>query len=199
MVYRPKILAFAGSLRKESTNKKILHIAVEGAKEAGADVTVVDLAQYPLPIYNQEIEDNEGLPENAIKLKKLMLEHDGLLIASPEYNSSISGALKNTIDWISRKADPKEPTLSAFDGKIAGLIATSPGGLGGLRGLVHLRSILENIRVMVIPEQKTIPNNTGVFDPDGGLIDEKQAKALQHVGAKLTQVLQKLSSGLNRE
>src|SRR5581483_4225599 len=92
MPYRPKILAFAGSLRKDSYNKKLVKIAMKGAEEAGALVTYIDLKDYPLPVYDQEIEDSQGLPENALKLKKLLLEHDGFLISCPEYNSSMPAA-----------------------------------------------------------------------------------------------------------
>src|ERR1700722_12329650 len=102
MANRPKILAFAGSLRKESFNKKLVKIAVKGAQEAGAEVTYIALEDYPLPLYNQEIEDSQGIPENALKLKQLMIQSDGFLISSPEYNSSIPANFKNMIDWVSR-------------------------------------------------------------------------------------------------
>src|SRR3989338_2486857 len=98
----PKILAFAGSTRTESFNKKLVQIAVRGAKQAGADVAYIDLRDFPLPLFDGDLEAKEGLPANAKKLKALFLDHQGLLISSPEYNSSISGVLKNTIDWVSR-------------------------------------------------------------------------------------------------
>src|SRR5438128_1846133 len=107
----PRILAFAGSLRNDSYNKKLVQIAAASARRAGAEVTCIDLKDYPLPIYDGDIEAASGIPENGQKLKKLFLEHDGLLIAAPEYNSSISAALKNTIDWVSRPV-PGETSLA---------------------------------------------------------------------------------------
>jgi len=118
---RPKILAFAGSTRTDSFNKKLIKVAAAGAREAGADVTVIDLRDYPMPLYDEDLEKQEGLPSNTRKLKELMLTHQGLLISSPEYNSSISGVLKNTIDWTSRQGDGEYP-LSCFKDKVAGII-----------------------------------------------------------------------------
>jgi len=154
MQKKPKILAFAGSLRQGSFNKKLIKIAAKGAEEAGAEVTYIDIRDFALPIYDGDIEQKEGIPENAMALKKLMWAHEGFMISSPEYNSSISGALKNIIDWTSRPATPQEVYLSCFIDKVAVLMSTSPGALGGLRGLVHLRSILENIYTIVLPTQK---------------------------------------------
>ena len=150
MTNKPKILAFAGSLRQDSCNKKLVKIAAEGARRAGAEVTYVDLSDYPVPIYDQDIETTEGIPANAQKFKELMIANQGLLISSPEYNSSISGVLKNMIDWISRSSNKEETPLIAFKGKVAVLMSASPGQLGGLRGLVHLKAILGNIDVIVL-------------------------------------------------
>src|SRR5579862_9258125 len=130
---QPKIVAFAGSLRAGSFNKKLLAIAVEAARAAGAEVTVADLRELALPIFDQDIEDASGLPAGAKKFKSLLTASDGFLIASPEYNSSITGALKNAIDWASRGESDDEPPLVAYRGKAAALCAASPGALGGLR------------------------------------------------------------------
>lgn len=192
MEYTPKILAFAGSLRKDSFNKKVLKLAVSGAEEAGAKVTVIDLNDYPLPILNQDDEAKNGLPQNALALKKLMDEHDGLMIASPEYNSSISGNLKNAIDWISRQATPSEPMLKSFNGKVAVIFSASVGGLGGLRGLVHLRAILNNINVLVIPQQETLPLASQAFNDQGVLLDEAKKSSFKSLGRILTETLFKL-------
>src|SRR5215470_8098336 len=135
----PRILAFAGSTRTDSYNKKLIRIAVAGAKAAGAEVTLIDLRDYPLPVFDEDIETANGLPANGRKLKDLFLAHHGLLISSAEYNSSISAVLKNTIDWVSRPAAGEEP-LGCFVNKYAGLMSASPGALGGLRGLVTVRS-----------------------------------------------------------
>ncbi len=125
----PRVLAFAGSTRRESFNKKLVQIAANGVRAAGAEVTLLDLKDFPLPLFDQDLEAEQGMPDNGTKLKKLFIDHDGLLIASPEYNSSITGVLKNAIDWVSRPA-PDEPPLVAFRGKVATLMSASPGALG---------------------------------------------------------------------
>ncbi len=181
MTGQPRILVFAGALRKDSYNKKLARLAAKDAKDAGAKVTFIDLADYPLPVYNGDIEEKEGLPQNAIKLKELFMEHDGLIIASPEYNSSVSAALKNAIDWISRPASSDEPFLVHFIGKTALLLSASVGALGGLRGLVHLRAILENIFVHVTPDQKCIPSAMEAFDAEGNLKNGEVRKAIKGI------------------
>ena len=120
----PRILAFAGSLRRESFNKKLVPIAAKGARDAGAEVTLIGLEDFPLPLFDQDLEARQGMPENGMKLKQLFIDHDGLLIASPEYNSSITAVLKNAIDWVSRPA-PGEPSLVAFRSKVATLMSAS--------------------------------------------------------------------------
>ncbi len=193
MSQSPRILAFAGSTRRESFNKKLVQIAAAGAKEAGAEVTVIDLKDYPLPLFDQDLEAADGLPGNALKLKQLFLDHQGLVIASPEYNSSITAVLKNTLDWISRPA-PGESSLTAFQGKVASIISASPGALGGLRGLVHLRAILGNIGVIVLPDQIAVPKAHEAFDGDGNLKEAKQQASVQNLGKKLAESVRKLNS-----
>jgi NAD(P)H-dependent FMN reductase len=189
----PRILAFAGSARRDSFNKRLIRIAVGGAQRAGADVTLIDLKDYPLPIMNQDLEAEQGPPENALALKKLFLEHDGLLMSCPEYNSSITPLWKNTIDWVSRPGPGDPPLgLTAFKGKVAALLSASPGGLGGLRGLVHVRSILGNIGVIVLPDQIAIREAHNAFTDDGRLKDEKQQVSVERIGQSLAEVLQKL-------
>ena len=189
-----KILAFAGSLRKDSFNKKLVRIAVEGARAAGAEVTLIELNDFPLPIFDQDLEATSGMPEAGRKLKQLFLEHDGLLIASPEYNSSITPLLKNTIDWVSRVTEPGEPGLKALAGKTAAIIAASPGALGGLRGLVTLRSILGNILITVLPDQIAVPQAGDAFNDDGSLKDPKKQEGVRAIGRKLAEVAAKLKS-----
>ena len=178
---QPRILAFAGSARTDSFNVKLVNIAAEGAREAGAEVTVVNLKDFPMPLFNQDLEAADGPPEHATKLKGIMLAHDGLLIASPEYNSSISPLLKNTIDWISRPTDD-EPMLAAYQHKVAAVMSASPGGLGGLRGLVHLRSILSNIGVLVIPDQVAVSQAHSAFDDHGNLADARRHASARGLG-----------------
>ena len=187
----PRILAFAGSARRESFNKRLIKIAAAGAEAAGAKVTLIDLADYPLPLFNQDLEAEEGLPEKAVALKKLFLENDGLLLSCPEYNSSISPLLKNTIDWVSRQA-PGEGPLAAYKGKVATLMSASPGRLGGLRGLVHVRSILGNIGVLVLPEQVSVSEAHGSFTPDGKHKDGKMHESIEGLGRGLVEFLKKI-------
>lgn len=188
-----RILAFAGSLRKDSYNKKLVRIAAEGAHAAGAEVTLINLKDYPLPVYDGDLETAEGLPANAKKLKEIFIQHQGLLIASPEYNSSIPGGLKNVVDWISRTATKEEPPLACFSNKVAAILSASPGGLGGLRGLVPLRMMLGNIGVLVLPTQIAVSKAHEAFNADGVLKDAKQDAAVRKLGAELAQILLKLS------
>jgi len=190
---KPKILAFAGSTRIDSFNKKLVKIAATGAVEGGADVTVIDLRDFAMPLYDGDLEHQQGLPSSARKLKDLMLSHQGFLISAPEYNSSISGVLKNTIDWVSRPSEGEEP-LACFKGKVAGIMSASPGGLGGLRGLVHVRAILENIYVLVIPDQIAVGKAHEVFNADGTLKDKKQEDQVKKIGSDVAKLLIKLTA-----
>jgi len=189
----PRILAFAGSTRRESFNKKLVAIAAQGAREAGTEVTLIDLKDFPLPLFDQDLEAEQGMPENGKKLKKLFIDHDGLLIASPEYNSSFPAVLKNAIDWVSRPA-PGEPSLVAFRGKVATLMSASPGALGGLRGLVHVRSILGNLGVIVLPDQIAVAQAHEAFNPDGTLKDPKRQARIEGLGRTLAEFLAKLKA-----
>lgn len=188
-----KILAFAGSSRKESLNKKLVRIAALGAQDVGASVTIIDLVDYPMPLFDQDIEHEQGMPENARKFKKLMTEHDAFIIASPEYNSAFSPLLKNVIDWASRAESDDEPPLAAYQGKLAAIMAASPGAFGGLRGLVSLRLLLTNIGITVLPDQQAIPQAFKAFDDDGSLIDVRQQKAVLDLGSKLAITVSKLN------
>ena len=127
-----KILAFAGSTRTDSYNKKLVKIAAEGARAEGAEVTLIDLRDFPMPLFDGDLEAASGLPEHAKRLKRLMIGHHGLLISTPEYNSSITGVLKNAIDWASREETDDEPPLVCFRGKTAALVSASPGRIRGV-------------------------------------------------------------------
>jgi len=188
----PRILAFSGSLRKDSFNQKLAAIAAEGARDAGAEVTLIELRDFPMPLFDQDLEAASGKPEEAKRLKALFLSHQGLIIASPEYNSAYSAALKNTIDWVSRGGSPDEPPISALAGKSAVIMAASPGGLGGLRGLVPLRMLLGNLGITLLPDQIAIPSVFNAFGPDGHLVDPKQEAAVKALGAMLTKQLKKV-------
>ena len=193
MSYTPKILAFAGSARKDSLNKRLVQVAANGARAVGADVTYLDLRDLPIPLYDQDLEAEKGIPDNVMKLKELMKASQGLLIASPEYNSSVTPLLKNVIDWASRPVGD-EPPLACFADKVAGIMSASPGALGGLRGLVHLRSILGNIRVLVLPDQIAVMKAFEAFNPDGTMKDANQQSAIEQIGAKVATVAAKLNA-----
>jgi NAD(P)H-dependent FMN reductase len=186
------ILAFAGSARRDSLNKKLLKVAVTGAQKAGAEVTLIDLANYEMPLFNQDLEREQGMPKKAGEFKKLMSAHDGFLIASPEYNGAFSPLLKNTIDWASRSESGNEPPLVAYRGKTAAIMATSPGGLGGMRGLQMLRMLLGNLGVIVLPDQQAVPNGFKVFNDDGSMNDDKLEKRIHTLGESFVGFTDKL-------
>lgn len=192
----PRLLAFSGSLRADSLNHKLVAIAAEGARAAGAEVTLIRLKDFPLPIFDEDLEKAEGLHPNARKLKDLFLAHHGLLIACPEYNSTISAALKNVIDWVSRPAKlsngQAEPPLGCFTDKFCGIMAASPGALGGIRMLPELRRILSNINVHVVHNQFALMKAHEAFAADGALKDEKQAAMAKGVGAAVANILKRV-------
>jgi chromate reductase, NAD(P)H dehydrogenase (quinone) len=191
MMGQTRVLAFSGSLRRDSFNTRLVRIAAAAAREAGADVTAIELRDFPMPLYDEDLEKSKGMPEHAKRFRDLVLAHHGLLISSPEYNSSISGVLKNAIDWATR-SEAGQGSLEAFEGKVATLMSTSPGALGGLRGLVHLRSILGNIKVIVLPDQVAISKAAEAFDETGRLKDEKQQASIERLGRTLAMTLTKL-------
>lgn len=182
----PRILALPGTLRKDGVNERLARIAAHAAREAGAEVTTVHLRDYPMPLYDGDLEAAEGLPRGAAEFQAVLRSHDGLLIASGEYNASVPAALKNAIDWASRGDG------AGFRGKTAALLSASPGGLGGMRALVHLRAILETLGVLVLPDQFALPRAHEAFAPDGSLVDPGHAKSVRHVAGRLSQVLSKL-------
>ncbi|MGE5319860.1 MAG: NADPH-dependent FMN reductase [Hyphomicrobiaceae bacterium] len=165
----PKILAFSGSIRRDSWNRKLIRSAVDATRAAGGDVTLIDLADYPLPLYNGDLEDRDGLPDNALRLKALFKEHDALLIASPEYNSSIPPLLKNTIDWVSREWQGESGRVP-YQSKVAAILAATPGTFGGLRMLPHLRQILHTLGVLVLPDQFSLARADIAFDAESGAL-----------------------------
>jgi len=192
----PSILAFAGSTRTGSLNKKIIAIAAAGAREAQGAVTVIDLRDYPLPLYDGDLEAHHGLPPPAVELKRLFCAHRGLLIATPEYNGSIPGVLKNALDWVSRPA-PGEKPLACYDGKIAAIVSAALGALGGARAQAHLRQILGTVNVTLLPQQWRIPEATAeAFDAAGQLKDARAAQQIKRVGATLVEFLERLSDGV---
>lgn len=189
----PKLLILPGSARRDSVNRKLAAVAARIANEAGAEVELIDPAEFPLPLFDQDLEDAGGLPDAAKQLKAKFAAADAIVFVSPEYNSSVTPLMKNVIDWVSRSESDDEPPLSAYRGKVAGLLAASPGALGGLRGLVHLRSILGNIGVLVVPKQFALGGAFGKFDEHGALTDESAVKGVRAVIGEVVSVASKLT------
>lgn len=181
-----KIIALAGSLRESSFNKQLVKIAAEGASEHGADVQIVDLADFSIPLFSEDLEA-DGTPAAVNDLKHLFAQSQGILLASPEYNGSITGVLKNALDWLSRPS--KDNNIgSAFQGKVAGIMSTSPGGLGGIRGLAHTRDVLYNLGVTVHPKQVAVPSAYSAFDENGDLVDPEMRQRVIELGAQISKI-----------
>lgn len=188
MKNKVKLLVFSGSARKGSYNKLLAKNAAEIGEKLGAEVTYVDLKDYPMPIYDGDLEEEIGLPENAAKIKKLFLENDGLFLACPEYNSSITPILKNVLDWVSRPQAEDEEHLIAYQDKVVAISGASPGGWGGLRGLEIVRMMLHNMDVMVVPKQIVVPAAYEAFDEEGQFKDKKLLSRLEGVVKQLIDV-----------
>jgi NAD(P)H-dependent FMN reductase len=188
----PRILAFAGATRTNSWNKKLIRAGADAVRRAGGEVTLIDLRDFAMPLYDGDLEAQDGLPPGARELKRLMVEHHGFLISAPEYNSSISAVLKNAIDWVSRP-QPNEPSAMAFRGKVAALLAASPGNLGGIRGLFTVRQILTVLGTLVIPTQFGLARANEAFTEDGSLKDAGQQKTVDTVASELVSVIGRLN------
>jgi chromate reductase, NAD(P)H dehydrogenase (quinone) len=181
-----KLLFLAGSARAGSLNVKLAQLAAAIATANGLPATFADLGDYPLPLYDADLEAKSGVPENAAKLKALMLIHKGVFIASPEYNASITPLLKNTLDWISRVKDEGEAPLYVFKSRVFALGAASPGGFGGLRGCLATRQVLElGLGALVLPDQILVPKATSAFDEHGHLVDKALNAQLKAVVERL--------------
>lgn len=191
MAITPKILAFAGSLRKASYNKRVAQIVAAGAGQAGAEVTYIELNDYPMPIYNADEQESNGFPETALGFQRLLSQHDGLIISSPEYNGSLPGGLKNAIDWASRASDEFRMG-EVFTGKLAAITTASPGAFGGLRCLGHLRSVLSILQVHVLPMEIAVGGAHKLFAGDSEeMQDEKMRELLTGLGRSLADMLRK--------
>lgn len=177
----PRILVFAGSIRTGSVNEKLAVVAASRFRAAGADVTHLSLRDYPLPIYDGDLEANEGVPENARRLKAAFEGHEGVFIASPEYNSGYSPLLKNALDWTSRL-----PAPGVFQGRVTALGAVGAGAFGGYRGLTQLRSLLElGFGAFIIPDMVSVSGGNSGFAADGSLAEERPSKMLDTLVARL--------------
>ena len=184
-----KLLAFSGSSRQGSLNNRLLAAAVHAAQALGAEVTVLDLRALDLPIYDGDLEARSGLPAGCLALKQALNAHQALLVASPEYNGFFSPLLKNALDWASR---PQAGQASPFTGQVAALLAASPGGLGGIRGLPSVRQLLSNLGVLVMPGQMSLPNASDAFAANESLANAAQQQMLEKVVGDLLQTAQAL-------
>ncbi|MNX16972.1 FMN-dependent NADPH-azoreductase [compost metagenome] len=180
----PRVLAMAGSLRKDSYNKKLIKVGAEALRRAGAEVDLLELNDVAMPPYDGDLEDASGLPPGAAAFKRRLAWADGFLISSPEYNYSIPGTFKNAIDWASRGEE------DVFKGKIAALMAASPGGAGGMRMLPHLRQVLTALDVWLVPSQVTVAKADDAFQPDGSLASAHTAKQIQALADSLVKELE---------
>jgi chromate reductase, NAD(P)H dehydrogenase (quinone) len=189
----PKILVFAGSIRSGAFSGRTADVAVSELAREGAEVTRISLADYPLPIMDEDLQQEKGIPENAMRLGRLFAAHDGLLICSPEYNASIPPLLKNTVDWVSRISRDGERALKPYAGKIVALCSSSDGQYGGMRGLYHLRAVLMNVGAQIITEQCSVSHASQAFEEDGSFRDERTAKMMTRVCRSLIEHVQMAS------
>lgn len=183
-----KILALSGSQRAGSWNSLLVRAAAAGAEAEGAQITVLDWAEHDMPLYDPDRERTQGLPDAVLRFKAALKAHHGFLIASPEYNGSLTPLLKNAIDWASRPAAGEAP-MACYKHKVVGLLSTSPGVFGGVTGLVHLRAILSRLGSFVIPEQYPVGEAGKLFDDSGAIRDPKLKAIAEGIGARTARVL----------
>ena len=181
-----RLLFVAGSARAGSFNKRLARLGADIAHANGIKSTFADLGDYPLPLYDGDFDAANGAPDNAKKLLALMQVHPGIFIMSPEYNASISPLLKNAIDWVSRIRDDGGAGLEVYKTRVFALGAASPGGTGGMRGLVAVRNVLEmGLGALVLPDQVLVPRATNAFDDHGHLADKEAQERFKSLIAKL--------------
>ena len=182
----PKILVLPGSVRSGSHNVRLAALATKELTLLDADVTRISLADYPLPLYDADLDARAGQPENAVKLKQMIAAHHGVFIASPEYSASVTPLLKNAIDWVSRVREKGDPTYAAFKNRPFAIASASPESAGGLRSLMALRQILElGCGALVIPEQVAIPDAERAFDDMDNLVEARLMNLLRGELARL--------------
>jgi chromate reductase len=190
----PKILVFAGSIRSGSYNARLAALATKELVLAGADVTRISLADYPMPLYDGNLEATSGPPPNAVKLKQHMMAHKGVFIVSPEYNASVTPLLKNTIDWVSRVRERGEPPLAAYKNRVFAIGGASDGAYGAMRSLMALRQVLElGCGALVIPDQIAVNRASEAFDEMDNLKDERAAGLLKRVAQRLTDMAREIT------
>ena len=184
----PKILVFAGSIRTGSMNAQLAALTAKEFALAGADTTHISLLDYPMPLYDGDLESRSGPPEAAIMLKKMMQQHQGIFIASPEYNASVTPLLKNTLDWVSRVREGREAPLAVYKDRAFALGGASNGQYGAMRSLLAVRQVLEiGCGALVIPDQIAVSRAADAFDEMGHFKDEANGKRLKGVVQSLIQ------------
>jgi chromate reductase, NAD(P)H dehydrogenase (quinone) len=190
----PKVLVLAGSIRAGSFNARLAAIAAKEIARAEAEVTRISLLDFPLPLYDGDHEARSGAPENAVKLKRMFCAHQGVFIASPEYNASLTPLLKNAIDWISRVRENREPPLSAYRNRVFALGAASNDTYGGMRSIMALRHVLElGCGALVIPEQIAVREASHAFDENDELKDERSAALLRTLARRLVELARQIA------
>ncbi len=175
----PRILIFNGSNRSGSYSGKVADAAMRELSKLDVEVTRIAFTDYPLPLMDEDLEREKGIPENALKLARLFAAHDGFFIATPEYNGSIPPLLKNVIDWVSRVSRDGDKPLKAYAGKVVALASSSNGHFAGVRAIIHLRAVLSHVGLQVVSEQLSVPNAQDAFDDMGRLKEERTQKNLE--------------------
>jgi chromate reductase, NAD(P)H dehydrogenase (quinone) len=184
----PKILVIPGSTRTGSHNVRLAALAAKELTLLDAEVTRISLADYPLPIYEADLDARTGQPANALRLKQMMSAHHGIFITSPEYSASVTPLLKNALDWVSRVREKGDPTYAAFKNRVFAIASASPASSGGLRSLMALRQILElGCGALVMPEQVAIPSAEFAFDQMDDLVEMRLGNLLR---AELTRLVE---------
>ncbi|MER8950258.1 NADPH-dependent FMN reductase [Mesorhizobium sp. M0185] len=194
MAVIPKILVVAGSVRSGAYSGRTADVAQKELAMQGAEVTRISLADYPLPILDQDLEKEEGIPDNAFKVGRMIAAHDGLLIATPEYNGSIPPLLKNSIDWVSQLRKDGGRTFRPLAGKVAGLCSSSNGPFGGIRCINHLRAVLVRCRMEVVTPECSVPEGGNAFDDEGKFRDERLRQSMEHLCRTLIETSRMLST-----
>lgn len=187
-----KILVIPGSLRTGSLNAKLAAVAAHALAREGADVTRISLGDFPLPIYDGDLQAKSGVPKHAVNLKRMMSAHHGVLIVTPEYNSSVPALLKNAIDWVSRVQDPHETRGQVFRGRVFAIASASGNRLGGARALAALRLILSACHAQVIPNQLALSFAEDAYDEMDHLKHAADSDALTALARQLIDVSQRM-------
>ncbi|CCV04063.1 conserved hypothetical protein [Mesorhizobium metallidurans STM 2683] len=194
MAVIPKILVFAGSVRSGAYSGRTADVAQKELAMQGAEVTRISLIDYPLPILDEDLEKEKGIPENAMRLGRLIAAHDGLLIATPEYNGSIPPLLKNSVDWVSRARKDGSRSFRPLAGKVAGLCSSSKGNFAGIRCINHLRAVLVRCQMEVVTPECSVSEGGNAFDEAGNFRDERLRKSMEHLCRTLIETSRLLST-----